>query len=132
MIIRIRYRWFVSGMFSVFRCHVVPGFCSRLQKQYRRSEVHLGELLDGVCEKMDDYAQGHWKDTGVKDLLPIIVNGAMNPRMSEFELLKDSNLNKGIKDYVSRDFITVLYFILNIVYSIYPIHFICLVANQYV
>ena len=69
----------------------------RYQKQYRRSEVHLGELLDGVCEKMDDYAQGHWKDTGVKDLLPIIVNGAMNPRMSEFELLQDSNLNRGIR-----------------------------------
>ncbi|KAF0298796.1 Protein seele [Amphibalanus amphitrite] len=69
------------------------------QKQYRRSEVHLGELLEGVCEKMDDYAQGHWKDTGAKDLLPIIVDGAMNPRMSEFELLQDSNLNRGIKDY---------------------------------
>ncbi|XP_043231441.1 protein canopy homolog 2-like [Amphibalanus amphitrite] len=70
-----------------------------IKKQYRRSEVHLGELLEGVCEKMDDYAQGHWKDTGAKDLLPIIVDGAMNPRMSEFELLQDSNLNRGIKDY---------------------------------
>ena len=66
--------------------------------------MHLGELLDGVCEKMDDYAQGHWKDTGAKDLLPIIVDGAMNPRMSEFELLQDSNLNRGIKDYVRHVF----------------------------
>ena len=89
--------------------------------------MHLGELLDGVCEKMDDYAQGHWKDTGVKDLLPIIVNGAMNPRMSEFELLKDSNLNKGIKDYVSGDFYCFFFYsIPDIVYSI------CAIENQYV
>lgn len=80
-------------------CHIFPVF----QKQLRRSEVHLTELFEDVCERMDDYAQGHWKDTEEKDLLPIIVNGQMNPRMSEFELLKDSNLNRGIKDYVSSN-----------------------------
>jgi len=70
------------------------------KKQLRRSEIHLSEVLETLCEdKMADYAQGHWKETGVKDLLPIIVNGQMNPRMSEFEFMKDSNLNKGIKDY---------------------------------
>ena len=85
---------------SVCRFHICRR-CVLYRSSTGGPEVHLGELLEDVCEKMDDYAQGHWKDTGVKDLMPIIVDGAMNPRMSEFELLKDANLNRGIKDYVS-------------------------------
>ncbi|RZF37143.1 hypothetical protein LSTR_LSTR015333 [Laodelphax striatellus] len=68
--------------------------------EYRRSEVFLIELLEKVCDKMEDYVKAKHKTTGEIVLFPLTLEGnKMNPLMSEVDLIQDPGLNKNIKLY---------------------------------
>ncbi|KAK7791117.1 hypothetical protein R5R35_003771 [Gryllus longicercus] len=70
------------------------------QVQYARSELHLTEVMEEVCNKMDDYVRGRFKSNNVLTLLKLIDDsGSMNPLMSEVDLIQDSDLNKSLKFY---------------------------------
>lgn len=65
--------------------------------KYAGSEVHMMELMETACNTMEDYAQARHKETGRLEAIKLVINGAMNPRFSEFEMVQDPDLNKGLK-----------------------------------
>lgn len=64
-----------------------------------KSEVHLSELADAVCDKMDDYVRATWKENGTLTLLKLIVDGQMNLDSSNVDFVQDDDLNKSLKYY---------------------------------
>lgn len=66
-------------------------------KKYAGSEMHMMDVLETVCEAMDDYAQVRHKETGVLDVIKLVVNGALNPNFGLYEVVQDPELNKGVK-----------------------------------
>ncbi|KAI5715075.1 hypothetical protein M8J77_010160 [Diaphorina citri] len=69
------------------------------QVQYSHSTVYLSELMDNVCNKMEDYVKATDKESGDLVLMPLVLNGVMNPRMAEVDIIQDPDLNKNIKYY---------------------------------
>ncbi|XP_045583648.2 protein canopy homolog 2 [Procambarus clarkii] len=65
--------------------------------KYAGSELHMMELMETVCGSMKDYAQARHKETGKLEAMKLIVNGAMNPRFGEYEMVQDPDLNKGLQ-----------------------------------
>jgi hypothetical protein len=73
-----------------------------LQVSYSRSELYLTEVLETVCNKMDDYVRATYKTSGELTLLRLIgADGQMNPDLSRVDIVQDSDLNKSLKFYVS-------------------------------
>ncbi|KAJ9586279.1 hypothetical protein L9F63_020073 [Diploptera punctata] len=67
---------------------------------YARSEMHISEVLDTVCNKMDDYVRATYKTSGELTLLRIIgPDGQMNPELSRVDIIQDGDLNKSLKFY---------------------------------
>ncbi|XP_017777235.1 PREDICTED: protein canopy homolog 2 [Nicrophorus vespilloides] len=65
-----------------------------------RSELHLSEILDKICEKMDDYVRATWKTSGKLTLLKLMdPSGNMSKDMSKVDIIQDSDLNKSLKYY---------------------------------
>lgn len=60
-------------------------------------QLHMMELMETVCESMKDYAQARHKETGRLEAIRLVVDGAMNPRFSEYEMVQDPDLNKGLE-----------------------------------
>ncbi|CAB3386781.1 Hypothetical predicted protein [Cloeon dipterum] len=68
--------------------------------QYARSELHLSEVLDSVCDKFEDYVQAAYKTNHQPMIFKIVGdNGQMNPLMSEVDITPDADLNKSLKFY---------------------------------
>ncbi|CAL4103564.1 unnamed protein product [Meganyctiphanes norvegica] len=67
------------------------------QKKYAGSEIHMMDVLETVCDSMDDYAQVRHKESGELDVIKLVVNGALNPNFGEYEVVQDPELNKGVK-----------------------------------
>ena len=87
-------------MFNVF-CVFLLYYVSPLQIEYRRSEVYLTELMDTVCNKMDDYARAVYKTNGQLTVIPLIKDDKVNPVLDEVNLVTDADLNKSLKHFVS-------------------------------
>lgn len=67
-----------------------------------KSEIHLSDLADTICNKMDDYVRAKWKSNGQLTVLRLIEpSGGMNPDISEVDIIQDGDLNKSLKYYVS-------------------------------
>jgi len=66
-------------------------------KKYAGSEIHMMDVLETVCDSMDDYAQVRHKETDELDVIKLVVNGALNPHFSEYEVVQDPELNKSVK-----------------------------------
>ncbi|XP_073811366.1 canopy family protein seele [Musca autumnalis] len=64
-----------------------------------KSELFLSEVMDKVCEKMDDYLRATYKKTGKFTLLKIMIDGKMNPESSEVDFVQDDDLNKSLGHY---------------------------------
>ncbi|ENN78236.1 hypothetical protein HUJ04_004393 [Dendroctonus ponderosae] len=65
-----------------------------------QSEIFLSELMEQICNKMDDYVRGLWKSNGTLTILKMVsTTGQMNPHMSEVEFVQDDDLNKSLKYY---------------------------------
>lgn len=52
-------------------------------------------------DKMDDYAKVKYKTTGRLAVMKFMVNGGMNPDVSNVDFVQDGDLNKSLKHYVS-------------------------------
>lgn len=74
----------------------------RFQIPYARSQAHLMELTDSVCNNFEDYAQAKWKSNGKPTIIRMVTpQGNMNPRFQEVEVVPDGDLNTRLKFYVS-------------------------------
>lgn len=62
-----------------------------------RSQLYLTEVMDSVCEKMDDYVRATFKNNGTLTVIQLVQDGKMNPLMNEVDLIQDSDLNKSLK-----------------------------------
>lgn len=73
-----------------------------VQIEYRRSEVYLTELMDTVCNKMDDYARAVYKTNGQLTVIPLIKDDKVNPVLDEVNLVTDADLNKSLKHFCQQ------------------------------
>lgn len=64
-----------------------------------RSQMYLTEVMDSVCEKMNDYVRATFKNNGSLIVMPLLLDGTMNPLMSEVDIVQDSDLNKSLQYY---------------------------------
>lgn len=64
-----------------------------------RSQLYLTEVMESVCEKMNDYVRATFKNNGTLTVMPLILDGKMNPLMSEVDVVQDSDLNKSLQYY---------------------------------
>ncbi|XP_012253703.1 protein seele [Athalia rosae] len=65
-----------------------------------RSEVHISDMLDSICKKLDDYVRARYKSTGELTILRIMSpDGGMNPDFSKVDIVQDEDLNKSLKFY---------------------------------
>ncbi|KAF8791034.1 Protein canopy like protein [Argiope bruennichi] len=66
------------------------------QIKYAGSELHLNEIMETVCNSLDDYAQAKNKDTGELALLNLSKD---IEKLSTHELVQDPDLNRSLKYY---------------------------------
>ncbi|XP_030380683.1 protein seele [Scaptodrosophila lebanonensis] len=64
--------------------------------RFVKSEMFLTELMEKICEKMEDYLKATYKSNGKFTLLKMIVNGKMNPESSLVDFVQDGDLNKSL------------------------------------
>ncbi|KAK2579778.1 hypothetical protein KPH14_011113 [Odynerus spinipes] len=65
-----------------------------------RSEIHISDTVDEICEKMSDYVRATYKTNGQLTILNLISpSGGMNPEMNKVDLIQDNDLNKSLKYY---------------------------------
>lgn len=65
-----------------------------------RSEIHISDTVDEICEKMSDYVRATYKTNGQLTILNLMgPSGGMNPEMSKVDLIQDNDLNKSLKYY---------------------------------
>lgn len=70
--------------------------------QYSKSETYLTELMENICESMDDYAKAKYKKTKQLTIMKMMTpGGGMNPEMSAVDFIQDGDLNKSLKHFVS-------------------------------
>lgn len=66
---------------------------------YALSEMQISDSLEQVCKGIDDYVRATRKDTGELILMKLIIDGKMNPVMSDVDIIQDGDLNKSLKYY---------------------------------
>ncbi|XP_052867029.1 protein seele [Anopheles cruzii] len=64
---------------------------------YAKSEMFLTEMMESVCDRMDDYAKARYKKTGRPVVLKMMTEGGMNPEMSNVNFVQEGDLNKTLK-----------------------------------
>ncbi|XP_031634090.1 protein seele [Contarinia nasturtii] len=65
-----------------------------------KSETYLTELMENICDKMDDYAKARFKTNGTLTLIKMTTpDGGMNPNMSLVDFIQDGDLNKSLKHF---------------------------------
>ncbi|XP_044745583.1 protein seele [Coccinella septempunctata] len=64
------------------------------------SEILLSEIMDQICDKMENYVRATWKSNGTLTLLNLLdPSGGMNSKMSEVDIIQDDDLNKSLQYY---------------------------------
>ncbi|KAM7344318.1 canopy family protein seele [Cochliomyia hominivorax] len=64
-----------------------------------KSEMFLTEVMERVCDRMEDYLRATHKKTGKFMLMKIMVDGKMNPESSNVDFIQDEDLNKSLGHY---------------------------------
>lgn len=72
---------------------------SKLTVPLARSQMYLTEVMDSVCAKMEDYVRATFKENGTLTVMPLMLDGKMNPLMNEVDIVQDSDLNKSLQYY---------------------------------
>ena len=77
-------------------------FYNFFQVPYARSQMHLLELTEKVCEQFEEYAQAKWKSNGQPTIIRITnPDGNMNPEFGKVDIVPDEDLNTKLKFHVS-------------------------------
>lgn len=74
-----------------------------------QSETHLSEIVETVCQKMDDYVKARRKSNGQLTVMKLVVDGTMNPESSQVDFVQDDDLNKSLKYYVRLQVISSIF-----------------------
>ncbi|KAJ8963083.1 hypothetical protein NQ318_018547 [Aromia moschata] len=64
-----------------------------------KSELHLSEIIEGVCNQMDNYVRAVWKANGTLTLFSMVKDGKMNADFDNVQIVQDDDLNKSLKYY---------------------------------
>ncbi|XP_011500700.1 PREDICTED: protein canopy homolog 2 [Ceratosolen solmsi marchali] len=67
-----------------------------------RSEVHLSEMLDNICKKMEDYVRARYKSNGRLTILKLMTESGLNPLLRDVDIIQDGDLNKSL-EYFCED-----------------------------
>jgi len=74
------------------------GSTGTVKVPYARSQTHLMDLTEKICEGMEDYARATWKKTGSPTLIRMVNHdGNMNPDFGKVDVVKDDDLNSTLK-----------------------------------
>ena len=72
------------------------------QIPFARSQIHLLELTEKICEQFEEYAQAKWKSNGQPTIIRITnPDGNMNPEFGKVDIVPDEDLNTKLKFHVS-------------------------------
>lgn len=63
-----------------------------------KSEMVLSDLIEKVCDKMDDYIRAFWKSNGTLTLVSMVDGIGL---FDKLDIVQDDDLNKSLKYYVS-------------------------------
>lgn len=63
-----------------------------------KSEMVLSELIEKVCDRMDDYIRAFWKSNGTLTLISMVDGLGM---FDKLDIVQDDDLNKSLKYHVS-------------------------------
>lgn len=74
------------------------GNFKRKEVSQSKSEVVLSEILETICNKMDDYVRAIWKSNGTLTILPLVESIG---DFDKLDIVQDDDLNKSLKYYVS-------------------------------
>jgi len=67
---------------------------------YARSQEHLMDLTEKLCDAFEDYVQAKWKSSGEPTVIRLTTpEGNMNPRFTEVDIEPDEDLNTKLKFY---------------------------------
>ncbi|GAB6029804.1 Protein canopy 2 [Chamberlinius hualienensis] len=70
------------------------------QIKYAYSEMHMHDVLEKVCSRMDDYAQAKYKETGERTIIKLTnPDGSMNSDTIKVDFTPDEGLNTKLKFY---------------------------------
>ncbi|XP_037827896.1 protein seele [Lucilia sericata] len=64
-----------------------------------KSEMFLTEVMEKICDRMEDYLRATHKKSGKFMLMKIMVDGKMNPESSNVDFIQDEDLNKSLGHY---------------------------------
>lgn len=64
---------------------------------YAKSEMYLTEMMETVCDRMDDYAKARYKKNGRPIVMKMMTDGGMNPDMANVNFVQEGDLNKTLK-----------------------------------
>ncbi|XP_014483141.1 PREDICTED: protein canopy homolog 1 [Dinoponera quadriceps] len=63
-----------------------------------KSEVHISDMLDDICQKMNDYVRATKKYNKKLTIFNLMTpEGTMNPQMSKVDIIHDGDLNKSLE-----------------------------------
>ena len=82
------------------KVHFPSSFFFSLQKQYARSDVHLSEIFDDVCDSMKDYALTQSPDDARK-LGVTRIRSRSGEELDTSNVGFNENLQRTFKNYVS-------------------------------
>lgn len=60
--------------------------------QLNMSQLFLSEVMDGICEKMNEYVRAEHRETGTVEVMKLINGKMMNPDLKDYNILKDGDL----------------------------------------
>ena len=67
-------------------------------RNFPLSQTHMTELMETLCKSFSDYAQAYHKTTGKLEVISIVgKDGKMNPHFSDYDMVQDPDLNKGLE-----------------------------------
>ena len=90
------------------------------QVPFARSQIHLLELTEKICENFEEYAQAKWKSNGQPTIIRITnPDGNMNPDFGKVDVVPDEDLNTKLKFHVSLLHHTITQKIMKIHFQIF-------------
>lgn len=73
-----------------------------MQVELRRSEVFLSDVIEKICDRMEDYVRATYKSNGQLAVLKLVLeDGKMNPDLQDVDIVTDGEIHT-LKYHVSK------------------------------